>query len=1549
MANWNWHTFCGHSENFTAWTGNDFGNCFEKVVIICPVHALLAIASTFYIGQRQKRFYGSQLHVSWTWFLLLRFLTVFLLFLAPVLQLVFSVTLLKNSVSYVDAVDTGIVSLSWLLHLVFISNLRYLHNVSLRGPLNMFVIFLLTLVALSVHIRTVILQSMELSSNRDLSEVYTCFIVLGLQVLYLISLIPNKNRIYRTDLFTRNLNYDSPETEVITWDHIQSYSGVDRPGTVLMQRPRECANCLTFITFHWVQPMMNKGSKGQINSANDLFQLPNRLNTDKIDFEFTELLQSRRDVLKQKNDEIETQNHLPVENINGEGIDSEVSFRSMNRERDMNTKHDSLLRALNSAFGVQYYLLGILKLLADGFGFAGPILLNLLVAYIENKTETNFHGYLYALGLTISTFLGTICSTQFDYNSQIIGLKIRCAIISTVYKKALAVNSVSASRFSTGEIVNFMSTDTDRIVNFCPSFHAFWSLPFQIAVSLYLLHQQVGLAFLAGLAFALILVPINRQLAVKIGDLSQKMMQQKDLRVKVMAEVLAGIRVVKFYAWEDHFVEKINKLRDAELKSLKGRKYLDALCVYFWATTPVLISIITFTTFVLMGNKLTAAKVFTSLSLFLMLIGPLNAFPWVINGLMESWVSMKRVTAFFQLDNLDFEQYYSQSTSYSDPLIAVSNGTFSWQQQGEAKRPESLSSTPSPHPNTLQLTNISLNIHMGQFVGVIGKVGSGKSSLLSALLAEMTRLTGKVSVGCQESGFALVAQEAWIQHDTIRNNILFGKPYNAVKYDSLLEACALTDDLKMLPAGDCTEVGENGVTLSGGQKARISLARAIYQDKEVYLLDDPLAAVDAHVANHLYHKCIMGLLKNKTRILCTHHTKFLSKADLILVMEDGKIAKAGPPEDILSSVILNSESTVHRGSVADVDEESVCVDGIDSSDNLVEEERKEKGVVNLHVYKSYWKAIGMCLSPLILLALFFMQASRNINDWWLSYWISHSHHGNSTNTTYNQDFIFTFPSIQTPHGMTAISSSNTTEDSDISFYLTVYGCLAGANSLFTLSRAFLFAFGGICAAQVIHKHLLSSVLKAPVSFFDTTPIGRIINRFSSDLYAVDDSLPFILNIFLAQAYGILGTLVITCYGLPYFTIVLVPLSLLYYKIQHYYRHTSREIKRISSVTLSPIYAHFSETLTGLTTIRALRESNRFAKENLKRLDINQRAMFANKAAARWLDFRLQMLGVLMVTGVAFIAVLEHNYRGIDPGLVGLAISYSLSITNLLGGVVMSFTETEKQLVSVERTQEYIEDVPSEQWDGSIFVHPQWPQHGKVCFREVMMRYRPNLQNALDVVNFETEPAEKIGIVGRTGSGKSSLFLVLFRMVEIQSGEISLDGVNLAHLDLKDIRSRLAVIPQDPFLFSGSVRENLDPTNRFRDRELWTVLERCHLAEAVVQLGGLDSDVAEKGKHFSVGQRQLLCLARALLTQAKVLCIDEATASVDLETDSLIQETIREAFKDSTVLTIAHRINTILDSDRVLVMSEGQALEFAPPGVLLQKTNSLFHQLVHGRN
>ncbi|XP_078352062.1 ATP-binding cassette sub-family C member 10-like isoform X2 [Oculina patagonica] len=1340
------------------------------------------------------------------------------------------------------------------------------------------------------------------------------------------------------------------------------------------------SNVLSKLTFWWVRPMMKKGYKGNLQCAEDLFLLPRSLSTKKLRIIFSanfdclteEQVPADKKMFEEScssDSAYSAIRFLPgvqksvsdsnfprsvsVRRMTSDGSYASTEFSEKGGTDTPGTKVNNqrtLLSALHHSFGLQYYCVGLLKLIGDALSFAGPLLLHALVSFMENRQEPMSHGYYYASGLFLTSFCVAFVNSQFNYWVNKIGLKIRAAVITTVYNKSLSVSLTTLSKFSSGEVVNFMSTDTDRVVNFAPSFHQFWSLPFQIAVSLYLLHQQVGISFLAGLGFAILLIPVNRWLAEKIQKLSKEMMTQKDKRVKVMNEILQGIRVIKFYAWEKNFEEKINKLRAAELKSLKGRKYLDAWCVYFWATTPVIISILTFTTYALLGNKLTAAKVFTSVALFNMLISPLNAFPWVLNGLMEAWVSVKRLQAFLSLENLDLTGYYQQlDLSYKGemskpPEVLIRNGHFTWRQQEETGEEERVFSTAG------ELTNINFCIETGQLIGVIGKVGSGKSSLLAAITAEMEKRLGEVFVRKLERGFGLAVQEPWIQHGTVKENILFGKPFDVEKYSAVIYACALVEDLQILPAGDETEIGENGVTLSGGQKARVALARAVYQDKEIYLLDDPLAAVDAHVAAHLFHHCIMGLLQNKTRILCTHHTHFLSSADQVVVMDHGAVVHTGPPEGILHAEQIMKTITdlpdEGEKQCADKAENLEDVEG-GTDEGLVKEEEKEVGVVKLHVYKSYWLAIGHCLATSILLSLLLMQASRNVSDWWLAYWISHSRDSNSTarehvnlTTSYQWNHVIPRELTTDQLGMHVHIVKNT-----VTFYLVVYGGLAAANTIFTLFRAFLFAYGGICAAKVLHSRLLKSILSAPVSFFDVTPIGRIVNRFSSDIYSIDDSLPFILNIFLAQAFGVAGTVVITCYGLPWFVLVLVPLVLVYYYIQNYYRRTSRELKRLMSVTLSPIYAHFSETLTGLATIRALRDEPRFKQENEHRLETNQRANFCALVASQWLGLFLQFIGVAMVTAVAFIAVLEHHFGTVDPGLVGLAISYALSVTDRLSGMVTSFTETEKQMVSVERAVQYIEDVPSEVSPHGT-VPSSWPPRGQLTFRNVSLVYRAGLPQALRGVSFSTSAGEKLGIVGRTGSGKSSLFQVLFRMVQSYRGAVLLDGVNLASVPLDILRSRLAIIPQDAFLFSGAVRVNLDPWRKCTDAELWTVLERCYLLQAVRELGGLDADVGERGRHFSVGQRQLVCLARALLTRAKVLCIDEATASVDLETDQLIQKTIRSEFRDSTVLTIAHRLDTIMDSDRVLVMDRGTVLECDTPQTLLGNKRSFFYGLVH---
>ncbi|XP_069108585.1 ATP-binding cassette sub-family C member 10-like [Argopecten irradians] len=1272
---------------------------------------------------------------------------------------------------------------------------------------------------------------------------------------------------------------------------------------------------LSSLTYYWVHPLLKKGNKAVSLSSEDIFHLPKSLNVKNVQEAFSKRFQPK-DNLGTKTDQ----------------------------------KKPTLLQTLFKVYGLAFFLYcGILELIAKLISFTGPISLCLLIAFFENGEEPSHIGYRYAFFLFLSSFGKALLESRFHFIRMHVFMKVRISIMTAIYKKALNISTVSQSKFSTGEIVNFLGTDTDRMMRFCHCFHALWSLPFETVICMYIMYQLVGIAMLGGLVAALVLVPINKIVSSKQIALGQALMEQKDKRTKLMNEILGGMNIIKLYTWEDHFQKMIEKLRDSELKIIKQQKNLQAITEYLWTLTPICMTVLTFSAYSMMENTLTAAYMFASLALFLKLLGSLNYLPWVVNGIMEAFISLGRIEKFVALEDIDLKSYYAkiQESTENKNVISVNTGKFTWEDEkleiNESRQTETAnrSGETTTTSGTLCLRDISVDIKDGQFIGVIGKVGSGKSSLLSAILAEMYRKEGEISVSILKNGFALANQQPWIQQATVRDNVTFGSPFNAKKYAEVLDAASLKKDIEMLPAGDKTEVGENGVTLSGGQKARLALARALYQDKDVYLLDDPLAAVDAHVAQQMYDKCIMGLLKNKTRILCTHHTHFLGEADLIIVMDDGIISKMGSPSEVLADIKFAERKSSGK--------ENVEVEHNDKSgnDGKLGEETKATGEVKLKVYKAYLAALGQWLALTMVMSIVFMQVSERMKDWWLTHWVSNSNTGvNSSLSGYQcfHDNMSTPVSFFERYGSTPSETSGQTR---LVYYMVVYACLSAVYSLFSLAREILFVYSGMNVSRNIHRNLLNTMLKAPMSFYDVTPVGRILNRLSSDMGTIDASLSHMVMVIVSQLFEVVGTVVMVCYGMPWFIAIVIPVGSIYYRLQEKYRHTSREVKRIGSLNRSPIFSHFSETLSGLVTIRAFRESERFTDQHINRVDKWLRTIYTAHNLGMWLWLRTQMFGIIMITGRATMAVIQQSFYGIDPGVVGLAISYILSLSGLLNGFVNCVTETEKQMVSVERIHEYIEDTPSEKWEGSQ-SSPAWPSAGVISYSDVYMKYRDGLPNVLKGFTFSTRSAEKMGIVGRTGSGKSSLFQTLFRIVEISSGDITIDGVNIQQLNLTDVRRRLAVIPQDPFLFSGTVRQNLDPTSSYSDEELWGVLDRCHLRVPVDRLGGLEGEVGEKGRHFSVGQKQLMCLARALLTKAKVLCIDEATASVDLETDKLIQETIRQEFGNSTVLTIAHRINTIMDNDRVLVMDQGRVAELDSPENLLKNPQSKFYQLVHGK-
>lgn len=1535
---------CGSSPSdpLPVWEDGSIGYCFNQLLLSALPHLLLAVISACYVGT--PRFPGSEDLPRPLW--KCRIAVSFLFAVLSVISIVLGVVFPQQGTISLEVLVGGISALAWITHGIALLKLyRSAYRIG-RGPWALAVMVLLPMPTLVI---TLVWYSQNgLASHPLHAGPISKLTITGLQLTCLAAYLLAFLAPIPTQRGFGSINDPSDHAPLLT------DSGVLLPDWGSFGEDGE--SWLSRFFYLWLNPLMQRGYQKKLNRPQDVYLLPRRLRTVTIRQRFSACWHTK----------MAASELMPGVTIDGGQTKDHFQAPTEDTNSNFATPPDFqkkvyLLSVLNATFGVRYYSLGLLRLASAMLAFAGPLLLNLLVNFMETRQEPLSHGVLFALGLFASSFVGAVLRNQFTYEVNKVMLMVRAAVVSAIYRKALRVNGTTLSHFSTGEIVNFMSTDTDRLINFCTSFHELWSLPVQFAITLYLLYLQVGVAFLGGLAIALLLVPLNKYIANRIMANNKEMLAHKDSRVKLMTEVLYGIRVIKFYTWEKHFAAKVSSFRAKELKRLRALKYLDAVCVYLWAALPVVISILTFITYVLLGHELTAAKVFTALALVGMLILPLNNFPWVLNGILEAKVSLNRIQRFLELSDQDLAAYYSAGApSDQSSVLELHDATFSWVPPGLASDSLRVSNEEQGRKGALEAVIQHLTVKKGSLVGVVGKVGCGKSSLLAAITGELNRKGGVVYISGQEQGFGLAAQEPWIQFATVRENILFGRGFNARFYQEVIEACALTDDLNVLPAGDQTEVGENGVTLSGGQKARIALARAVYQDKEIYLLDDPLAAVDADVARHLLEKCFLGILKHKTRILCTHRTEFLEKADIVVLMDNGKVLQIGTPAEILPLVEITpqqrekvTKKLEKTSEELDIEEEEGVME-LEHPEGLAlaAEEEKKEGAVAFMVYTSYWKAVGTCLSASVLLALLLMQASRNVSDWWLSHWISNlqTKTGNVSMSELGASGVSPQLLLFFPGGLvspvTRLHSSYQNSSTEVDFYLTVYGGIAVANTVFTALRAFLFAFGTIRAATVIHGNLLRRVLKATVTFFDTTPMGRIINRFSSDLYCIDDSLPFILNIFLANVFGLLGMVVMISYGLPWIVLVMVPLAVLYFYIQRYYRHTSRELKRLYSITLSPIYTHFSETLTGLSTIRASRATERFEQDNEDRLERNQRCLYVSNTAMQWLDIRLQMIGVIVVTAIAVIAIAQHQKESGDPGLVGLALSYALSVTNLLSGLITSFTQTETMMVSVERAEEYSSDLPMEPQADDLQVSSDWPSQGHVEFRNAFLAYRPGLPNALDGVDFTIFPGERVGIVGRTGSGKSTIFLALFRMMELDKGQILIDNVNTQLIGLDALRSKLAIIPQDPFLFSGTVRENLDPWGGHSDAELYDVLEQCHLKEVVTRMGGLDAEVGERGKSLSMGQRQLVCLARALLTQAKVLCIDEATASVDQKTDQVLQQTIRERFADKTVLTIAHRLNTIMDSDRVLVMHAGKVAELDPPKVLCDKPDSFFFHLIH---
>lgn len=817
----------------------------------------------------------------------------------------------------------------------------------------------------------------------------------------------------------------------------------------------------------------------------------------------------------------------------------------------------------------------------------------------------------------------------------------------------------------------------------------------------------------------------------------------------------------------------------------------------------------------------------------------------------------------------------------------------------------------------------------------MGQVGAGKSSLLSALLGEMERIEGTA----QRKGLvAYVSQQAWIQNSTLQENILFGSVLNRSSYERVLDACALLPDLEQLPFGDQTEIGERGVNISGGQKQRVSLARAVYSNADLYLLDDPLSAVDIHVGNHLFEKVIgsSGLLKNKTRILVTHNLTLLPQADLVVVMEDGRIAEVGSYKELLSKSANFAELILTFGGRQENEEvlpmsEPYPKGGDKKNDKVFLKKRqhwegkdvdafsmkKEKvatGTMKMSVVWNYLQAFGWLWMWLTISAYLGQNVTAIGQNVWLSMWTTEVKQTDFTEWKHLRNHKF-----------------------------GIYGLLGFTQGLLVCCGSYVLTRGSLCASRALHRQMLDNVLRLPLQYFETNPVGQIINRFTKDMFIVDIRFHYYLRTWLNCTLDVIGTILIVVFASPLFIVVVIPLGYLYFTIQRYYISSSRQIRRLNGASHTPIISHFSETLLGVSTIRAFGHQERFINQNKDVINENLVCFYNNVISNRWLAVRLEFLGNVMVFCSAVLAVSAGNK--VDSATVGLSISYALNITQSLNFWVRKACEIETNGISIERICEYTKIDKEAPWILSNRPPVGWPKEGIIEFVGYKVRYRPDLSLALQDVSFQTQREEKIGIVGRTGAGKSTLTNCLFRIIERAGGKIIIDGIDISTLGLHDLRSNLNIIPQDPVLFSGTLQSNLDPLGRHSNLELWEALELCDLKNFVQSLPKkLLHQISEDGENLSVGQRQLICLARALLRKTKVLILDEATASVDMETDNIVQSTIRKEFHNCTVLTIAHRLHSIMDSDRVLVLDAGRIAEFDTPRSLLKK-KGMFYKMV----
>ena len=1223
-------------------------------------------------------------------------------------------------------------------------------------------------------------------------------------------------------------------------------------------------------------------------------------------------------------------------------------------------------------------------------------------AYIAQHSSTPApniaNGIGLVIGITCMQALQSLGTNQFIYRGMMIGGQARGVLIAMIFEKAMkvsgrakaggrAIESADAEKdaedakekerlkqgvlkrflekrivpgggpkeikniakdvmgdgvgWGNGRVVNLMSTDTYRVDQAMGMFHLLWTGPVSMVVTLILLLYNLTYSALAGFSLLVIGVPLLSRAIKSLFVRRRAINKITDQRVSLTQEILQAVRFVKYFGWESAFLDRIGSIRNREIRSIQVllaiRNAINAVSM----SLPIFASMLSFITYSLSSHALNPAPIFSSLALFNSLRLPLNLLPLVIGQVTDAWASLGRVQEFLlaeeQKDDFNWDMKNKEA-------VAVKDGSFTWERtvtqdpdakimgkketkaakaiEKAEKKKEKLdekngidrsgdgaeTSSTLTHVEPFKLHDLNFSIGRNELVAVIGGVGSGKSSLLAALAGDMRKTQGSVMMGASR---AFCPQYAWIQNTTVQENILFGKDMNRKWYNEVIDACALRPDLDMLPHHDQTEIGERGITVSGGQKQRLNIARAIYFDSDIVLMDDPLSAVDAHVGRHIFDKAICGLLKDKCRILATHQLHVLSRCDRIIWLQEGRIETIDTFENLMAHNEGFQKMMASTAQEEETDEKPrnpEKKDGPKKSKKgkkqmaLMQQEERAVKSVPWSVYGAYVSASGsIWYGPMVICLLALSQCANIATSLWLSWWTSNK-------------FGFTTGA-----------------------YIGVYAGLGVVQAVLMFAFSVTLSILGTRASKRMLNQAMTRALRAPMSFFDTTPLGRITNRFSKDVDIMDNNLTDSMRMYFFTLAMIISVFTLIIVYFHYFAIALGPLFIGFLFSASYYRASAREMKRHESVLRSVVFARFGEAVSGTASIRAYGLQDRFIHSVRDSIDEMNSAYYLTYANQRWLSVRLDCIGNLLVFTTGILVVTSRF--NVSPSIAGLVLSYILSIVQMIQFTVRQLAEVENAMNATERIHYYGTALEEEAPLHLTKVAESWPERGEIKFDNVQMRYRDGLPLVLQGLDLTVAAGERIGVVGRTGAGKSSIMSTLFRLVELSGGSISIDGVNIATVGLQDLRSRLAIIPQDPTLFRGTIRSNLDPFHEHTDLELWSALRQSDLVDASSQPGDkataasrihLDSVVEEEGLNFSLGQRQLMALARALVRGSQIIVCDEATSSVDMETDQKIQRTIQEGFKGKTLLCIAHRLKTIIGYDRICVMDSGRIVELASP-------------------